>query len=108
MKVKFDIDTVIDEAFAAAEIASLEKEKTITEWYPCGFAWVDIKPAHSKFAKRMLERGLAKRGYEVGISVWNPSRHYTQNMYIKYAGAIAFADVLKGYGIKAVADCRMD
>ena len=108
MATKPNVDSIIDEALLAAHEASIKAEGEFINWYPCGFAWVTIKPAHSKLAKRLIERDIGHKGYDVGVSVWNPSRHHTQNMDIKYAGAIAFAEVLQKYGVKAVADCRMD
>lgn len=107
-KAKLNVESVLEEAFRAATEASLNKEKVVTSWYPCGFAWVTVKPAHCKTAKKIVEMGWGRKSYEGGVMVWNPSRHITQNIDIKYAGAIAFAEVLNSYGIKAVADCRMD
>jgi hypothetical protein len=34
--------------------------------------------------------------------------NYTQDMDAKYAGAVAYAEVLRKYGIDATAGCRLD
>jgi len=107
--IKYIKDT-IEQAFQAAKDAT---EKMITEnpetWYPCGFAWVRIKPARGTFVKALKEM---KRGhtdeYEGGFVVYNPSGNHTQWMDAKFAGACAFADVLKSAGVKCYAQARMD
>lgn len=97
-------------AFAKAREAT---QKTINEnpnqWYPCGFAWVRIKPARGKFVNYMKSINVGRTDeYEGGYVVYNPSAHNTQWMDAKYAGAKAFAEVLCAHGIKAQAECRMD
>lgn len=77
--------------------------------YPCGFAWVNIKPARGPLIELMKRMGLGRRDeYAGGWTIWNPSEHLTQNMYVKEAGAIAFAKVLRDAGYKATAHTRMD
>lgn len=81
-------------------------------WYVsdgvCGFAWVNIKPATSKFAKYLVSIGIARKdSYYGGICVW--VRDYGQSMQKKEAYAHAFADVLRINGIEKVyASSRMD
>ena len=74
----------------------------------CGFAWVNVKPAHSKFAKFLVVSGLARKDtYNGGVTLW--VSQYNQSLQKKEAYAYAFAKVLRDNGIeKAYADSRMD
>lgn len=73
----------------------------------CGFAWVNIKPANSKFAKFLVERRLARKdSYYGGVSM--SISNYNQSMTKKEAYAYAFASVLAANGIRAYATSRMD
>ena len=74
---------------------------------PCGFAWVNIKPGNSRFARYLKERNLARRdSYYGGVSVW--VREGGQSVERKSAYAYAFARVLGNAGINAYANSRMD
>jgi len=76
-------------------------------WWPCGFGWVDVKPANCKFAVWMRNKGYAKKsGYKPGAYIW--VGEFNQSMDAKYAFAVAFAGVLKEAGVKAEAGSRMD
>lgn len=73
----------------------------------CGFAWVNIKPGTSAFARYLKAQGLARTdSYYGGVSVWISygGQSYTR----KYAYASAFAAVLNDAGIKAFAMSRLD
>jgi hypothetical protein len=73
----------------------------------CGFAWINIKPATSKFAKWMVFKGLARIDeYAGGVTYW--IKDYNQSMQKKETYAHAFANALAGAGIKCYADSRMD
>jgi hypothetical protein len=72
----------------------------------CGFAWVNIKPANSKFANWLKKQGLARKGTYGGLSMW--IRDYNQSVQKKEAYAHAFAKVLQDAGINAYADSRLD
>lgn len=112
----------IQKAFFAAEAASAEYKKEHGEGWPCGFAWVVIKPATCSLVRALkelnrqdVERGSAHREryghkhYSGGWAVWNPGNDATQDMNVKYAGARAFADSLRASGYDNVLpDCRMD
>jgi hypothetical protein len=75
--------------------------------WPCGFGWINIKPANSKFAKWMLEKGHARKdSYLGGITVWVGK--FNQSYEHKSSYAYMFANVLKENGIKATSDSRMD
>ena len=74
---------------------------------PCGFAWVNVKPANGQVAKALVAAGMArKNSYAGGVTVW--VSEYNQSMARKEAHARAFANVLKNAGIAAYAGSRMD
>jgi len=79
-------------------------------WYVedgvCGFAWITIKPANSKFAKWLIQKGYARHAYGGGVSIWVSL--FNQSMQRKEAYAYAFAEVLRNAGIRAYAGSRMD
>ena len=73
----------------------------------CGFAWVIIKPANSKFANWCKKaNGLTKDGYYGGLNYWIGA--FGQSYEKKCAYADAFAKVLTANGITAYAMDRMD
>ena len=71
----------------------------------CGFAWVEFA-GNTAFGRWAKSAGLARKGYPKGLSYWVSG--YGQSMERKEAYAQAFADVLRGSGIKAYAASRMD
>lgn len=86
----------------------------------CGFAWVTVRPANSRFAhflKKIMKgrgdnfsgdvlSGDPSRGYRGGLDLWVGG--FRQSMQLKEAYARAFAKVLREAGITAYADSRMD
>lgn len=106
-----NVQTIIDNAFKAAFTATHEyirDELNGKDQYPCGFAWVTIKPARGPVVKQLKAMGMASKGYYGGVTVYNPSRSHFQNVDAKILGAEAFAKVLKENGINAVAESRWD
>ena len=101
---------IIEEGLRVAAIAAqAEIDRNPGVWYPCGFAWVKIRPARGIFVKVMKEMGIGRVDeYEGGFSVWNPSQNSTQWMDAKIEGARAFANHLQKHGVKASAYSRMD
>lgn len=97
-----------DEASAAAYRAAIKAESEITTWYPCGFAWVRIRPARGAFVNWLKANDIGSAAYGGGYQIWNPSGNPTQSMEIKLAGAQAYAEVLRRYGVEAYAESRMD
>lgn len=83
------------------------KETYFVEDGVCGFAWVNVKPANSKFAK-FLKLNLRARNdsYLGGVSL--SISQYNQSLQKKEAYAYAFAKVLNEAGIRAYANSRMD
>ena len=112
-------DAQIDELLAKAMAAGREAAAVCTppvmhvEGYapildgPCGFAWVNVKPAYCQVAKALVARGEARAdSYAGGVTVWISD--YRQSMALKEAHARAYAAVLRMAGVKAYADSRMD
>jgi hypothetical protein len=104
------IKTQIELALQAARAAA---QKMINDnpdvWYPCGFAWVKIRPARGPVVKALKEMGLGKvDSYAGGYMVYNPSGNATQWMDAKIEGARAFAGVLKKMGVNATVQSRID
>ena len=73
----------------------------------CGFAWINVKPGTSSFAKYLVKTGRARSdSYYGGVTIW--VSEYNQSMQRKESYAHAFAKVLSDNGIKAYAASRMD
>jgi len=95
-------------AQAAAEAASRYIKEHGEDWY-CGFAWVTVYEKGSTKLGRALKRVGFKPAYGGGLQLWNPSGHGTQSMSVKEAGATAYAEVLRKFGIeRAYAGSRAD
>lgn len=73
----------------------------------CGFAWVNIKPGNSAFAKWLKDNRYAnKDSYNGGVTVW--VHDFNQSYERKLAYARAFATTLKEAGIRAYSGSRLD
>jgi len=73
----------------------------------CGFAWLIIKPANSRFGKWLLAGGLGRKSsYEGGVRV--SIYQYGQCMEQKEAHAHAMSAVIAAAGLRCYADSRMD
>lgn len=73
----------------------------------CGFAWIQIKPANSKFVKWLKDQGIGRKsiyeaGYRISVS------EFDQSLQKKEAYANAFAEVLQKHGINAFSNSRID
>lgn len=96
----------------AKDLFSNEIDRTKPVYFvedgPCGFAWVNIKPGTSAFAKWLVKNQMARKdSYYGGVTVW--VSQFNQSMQKKEAYAYAFAEVLRTkYGFKAYASSRMD
>lgn len=102
---------------AEAENARLDPEEK--RGLDCGFAWVDIPtprnatPEVKAFVKwcKANSQG-APRGYgKAAWQFWSPAHANTQSVSVHYAGAAAFALVLRNAGIegaRAAAGQRLD
>ena len=73
----------------------------------CGFAWVVIKPATSRFAVWLRKNKLADPAYGGGLQIWISA--FNQSITRKEAGAHAMARVFRErLGINAYAQSRLD
>jgi hypothetical protein len=73
----------------------------------CGFAWVNIKPATSKFCRWLKANNIVERvSYHGGYNLW--CSDFGQSMERKEQWAGAVAQVLRKYGITARSMSRMD
>jgi hypothetical protein len=87
------------DAIHVAQVAAALTAKTLIDtnpetWYPCGFAWVIIKPARGPLVEALKILGLGRTSETGGFMVYNPSSNPTQWMDAKEAGARAFKDSL--------------
>jgi len=83
---------------AAADATQKHIEKNSGTWYPCGFAWVKIKPSRGRFVQMCKDKKLGNTDdYQGGFLIYNPSGNSTQWMDAKEIGAYAFCEVLKKY-----------
>lgn len=99
----------IHEATAAATAAGLAHLTKIGgDQYPCGFAWVNIKPARGQWVATMKRLSIGHTDEYGGYSILNPAIISCQNMDAKEAGARAFATVLRGYGVPITVKTRID
>lgn len=72
----------------------------------CGFAWVNVKPGNSSFARWLVKNDYAMKSYYGGVDIW--VREFNQSMERKEAAAAAMARVLSEAGIRAYSMSRMD
>lgn len=104
----------IDSAFKAAALATAEYlAANPTAWYPCGFAWVKLKPARGPLVNLLKDLKLGHvDSYFGGLMVYNPSMNSTQCMNAKIAGAEAFVKSLQESkvlgAVKAFTESRID
>ena len=103
-----EFDKIIAEAHAAGVAAGSEPKP----WFPCGFAWVNVKPGTSRFARYAKTLGVGRYpdwrpdSYYGGITLWVSD--YGQCMEQKAAYAEAYAEVLRRHGIAVTSNSRMD
>ena len=96
---------------AAAAATSLFLAANPGQWYPCGFAWVKIRPARGRFVEMCKDQNFGRTDdFEGGFVIYNPSQNSTQWMDAKEVGARAFVEVLKRHypELKVSAQTRID
>ncbi len=102
-------DLILEAQTQATNAANAYLDKLGQDQFPCGFAWVNIKPARGPVVKALKEMGIGRTdSYCGGYTVWNPSGNFCQNVDAKLAGARAFAKVLNDAGVKCIAESRWD
>lgn len=72
----------------------------------CGFAWVNVNPGNSSFARWLIKTNRAYSHYRGGVNIRISA--YDQSMEKKAAHAGAMANVLRDAGIKAYSMSRED
>lgn len=76
---------------------------------PCGFAWVNIRPARGALVAWMKKQGIGRSDkYRGGYTVWMPTTRRSQSLERNAAAAYAFAGVLAEHGVTAYAESRID
>ena len=103
-----NIESIHNTATAAAERAEADFRARHGEPGYCGFAWVKVSEKASTKLGRALKTVGFKKSYNGGLDLWNPGGSGTQSMDIKEAGAEAYAEVLRKFGINAYACSRAD
>ena len=104
--------TTAHNAGMAAVAAIVPRPMLIAGYAPildgvCGFAWVNIRPANSRFAKWLVLNQYARKdSYAGGVRL--SVHQFNQSMQRKEAYAYAFAEKLREYGVDCFADSRMD
>ena len=93
-KLQAEFDAITAAQTAAASTAKAMIDAFPTQWYPCGFAWVRIKPARGRLVEALKEKDIGHTSEEGGYVVHNPSQNSTQWMDAKEAGARAFINEL--------------
>lgn len=98
------------EIYNAARTAGDLAVAQANDGYPCGFAWITIRPARGKFVSFLKESGIGRKGYYGGyeISSYEACSFSGQNMYTKEDGCRAFAEVLTANGITTTVNTRID
>ena len=98
---------ILAEARAAGNRAVAGK----ADGYPCGFAWLNIKPARGPFVKMLKEMGIGRPDSYYGgysLSSYDCCNFNGQNMDVKDDGVSAFREVLRQNGITANVHTRID
>ena len=103
-----NIESIHNTAVAAAERAEADFRAKHGEPGYCGFAWVKVSEKASTKLGRALKTVGFRKSYSGGLDLWNPGGSFTQSMDIKEAGAEAYAEVLRKFGINASACSRAD
>lgn len=105
-----EVRAIIEKAYTeATRFTKAYLEQIGGDNYPCGFAWVNIKPARGQFVKVLKEMKIGRTDdYYGGYTIGNPSGIPCQNVDAKEAGARAFAEELRKYGVKIRVGTRWD
>lgn len=115
-----NFDRIFTAAWAQARDAALScyveamgvyDDRTGESWIipegPCGFAWVNVKPGNSRFARWLVKTGKAKKADYGGVYIWISD--YQQSYTRKKCHADNLARLLrKNLDIKATSHSRLD
>lgn len=105
--------TLFDQARTQANEAAQRALAEIggRDQYPCGFAWVVIRPARGPFVEWLKRQGKGHKHHAGGWCLWYSELHDLGGMQcvsIHEPAARAFAKVLTENGLSAYADSRFD
>ena len=103
-----NIESICNTAREAAVQAEADFRARHGEPGYCGFAWVHVSEKASTKLGRALKTVGFRKSYQGGLDLWNPGGSGTQSMDIKEAGAEAYADTLRKFGIDAYMASRAD
>jgi len=118
MKLNLDFEILLGVAMREGQYAALNCTPTpmrvvgmgadyVVNDGACGFAWVNVKPGTSKFARYLKTKGIARRDtYYGGVTIW--VSQFNQSYEKKMSYARAFANVLNDNNINARAMGRLD
>lgn len=120
MEAYDEFDRIFTDAWQQASDASLScsikpmyvyHDKTGEFWIeregPCGFAWVNVKPGNSRFARWLVKTGKAQKAYYGGVDIWISD--YNQSYIRKKCHADNLARLLReNLDIKATSHSRLD
>lgn len=82
-----------------------------SDGYPCGFAWLNIKPARGPFIKYLKDNRIGRPDSYYGgysLSSYDCCAFHGQNMDVKEDGVRAFAYALRENGVDATVYTRID
>lgn len=97
-RYQHELDVFKEAELAAERAAQAHLDANPGQWYPCGFAWVKIRPARGRFVEMCKQQDIGRTDdFEGGFVIYNPSHNSTQWMDAKEVGAAAFVAVVKRY-----------
>lgn len=110
------IGSIIDQSKYLAEKASIDyAEVNLDDQLSCGFAWLDFQTfngkkirSNSQIGKIFKELGIERHIDSTTYTIWNPSGHPTQNMYVKIAGVEAAIKLLESFSFGCTSHSRLD
>ena len=97
-------DTLFADIFAAANSAGrIAAINTPDNFFPCGFAWVNVAPGTCAFAKWLKRTDRARPSYSGGVDIWiyDYNQSYTRKMAHASAMTTALATTLSAAGFPA-------
>lgn len=104
-----DFPKLLKEAFEEANAAANQLIKdNPDQWYPCGFAWVNIFPARGPLVKYLKENNIGRKSFSGGWDISNPAGVTSQWMDAAFVGARAFADKLNAAGFRVTVKRQID
>ena len=98
---KMEVVSAFTEALHEADIAGVAAaikctpQIIVVEGYEndpfpiCGFAWVNFKPATTRFVRFLKKEGLVRKAYEGGASMWVSKFGQSYDKKLAYAHAYA-------------------